>query len=204
MPAVTVAGASTASAVAIGASATVIAATSSTPASESRLDRGSNPICVTGLARRAGCALFAVGFVAGFAKLLLEVFGVAGAGLLLLQFAFGFIFRIVFAASSALAWYSSSSSSRSSSSRSSSSISGRGARDVVDGHFAQHGAEIRCAFQGFFLEVVHLLDGGSMQGEGVVVVFENLLDELSGAGSKAAGCGHGKLRFRFGEATAPS
>ena len=49
-----------------------------------------------------------------------------------------------------------------------------GTRDLVDGHLADHGAEIGGAFEGLlFVEVVHLFDGAGV--EGVASLF---FDEL--------------------------
>jgi hypothetical protein len=40
----------------------------------------------------------------------------------------------------------------------------RGAGDVVDGHLSDHAAEVGCAFEGLFVKVVDLLDGGGVDG----------------------------------------
>ncbi len=70
---------------------------------------------------------------------------------------------------------------------SSSSTFGAGAGDLVDGHLADHSAEIGGAFEGlFFFEVVHLFDGAGVKSGVVVLFVEGLFYECAGAGD--GGC----------------
>jgi hypothetical protein len=63
-----------------------------------------------------------------------------------------------------------------------------GARDLVDGHLADHGAEVSCALEGLFLfEVFHLFDGAGVKGGVVVLLVKGLLFERPGAGGDG-GC----------------
>ena len=60
-----------------------------------------------------------------------------------------------------------------------------GAGDLVDGHLADHGAEIGGAFEGLlFFEVVHLFDGAGVEGGVVVLFVEGLFYERAGAGDR--------------------
>jgi hypothetical protein len=65
-----------------------------------------------------------------------------------------------------------------------------GAGDLVDGHLADHGAEVGGAFEGlFFFEVVHLFNGAGVERGVVVLLVKGLLYE--GAGSGDEGCDGG-------------
>ena len=58
-----------------------------------------------------------------------------------------------------------------------------GAGDLVDGHLADHGAEIGGAFEGLlFVEVVHLFDGAGVEGRAVVFFVEGLFHAATPSG----------------------
>jgi hypothetical protein len=63
-----------------------------------------------------------------------------------------------------------------------------GAGDLIDGHLADHGAEIGGSFERLFLfEVVHLLNGAGVKSGVVVLLVEGLLYQSPGAGYEGGG-----------------
>ncbi len=53
-----------------------------------------------------------------------------------------------------------------------------GMSNLIDGHLADHGAEIGCAFQALlFVEVVQLFDGAGMEGDAEVFILDGLFFE---------------------------
>jgi hypothetical protein len=67
-------------------------------------------------------------------------------------------------------------------------LSGAGAGDVIDGHLAEHGAEIGCSLERLFLfvKVVHLFDGAGVEGGVVVLLVQGLLYQGACLGDEGA------------------
>ena len=64
-------------------------------------------------------------------------------------------------------------------------FSGTGAGDLVDGHLAEHGAEVGGSFERLLLfEIVHLFNGAGVESGVVVLFVERLLNKRAGAGDE--------------------